>query len=259
MSETNSKEQSSGKMIKADNKMNLRELFHRVDFMIPVLVGLLIFLFCINRDIHHKNFIGINYRCTNLTFIGFGIFIISILFSRTRWKFLCGTQEYKEKVRNHKLPHKIAVSFKKFLRGEEDFWITLLGWGVLLYFVSIMIFIYIPILSFSTIFYFPNSWIGFTMTLTIIVFLLIQICGIFWLLFLFIYPFIFTFSIIKSSLRHTMVYVILACVTVLFFVIFHIIILISVGIGVTIILNTPLIFTFIKIKSSLLILINQYY
>lgn len=159
-----------------------------------------------------------------------------------------------------KLPHDIIVSFKKFFKGEENFWVTLLGWGVGFYFVSIWVFICAPILVFTSIFHFPNLWTGFAIIYEIVSSLIIQIFGILWLIFLFIYPFIFIFSIIKSSLKHGVVYVVLAFLVALIVIAYHSFIILShIGIYAAAFLNAPIILIFSKIKSSLFILINQYY
>ncbi len=113
MSETNSKEQSSGEMIKINSKMNLRELFRKVDFVIPSIIGLLLLCFCIYEDfIHNKTFIGIYNGYSSLTLGGVGMMFSAIFISYYKWKFFYGTEDYREMMRQkHKeRPSKILFS-----------------------------------------------------------------------------------------------------------------------------------------------------
>ncbi len=125
-----------------------------------------------------------------------------------------------------KLPHNIIVSFKKFLRGEEDFWITLLGWGMGFYFISIntvryVAYFYIFCLKFFMPLVNDNIFGVFKTILFVIISIIVQICGFYVLILYFIYPLIFIFSLIRSSLRNTFVYVVFAYVVVIIFVPFH--------------------------------------
>jgi hypothetical protein len=139
-----------------------------------------------------------------------------------------------------KLPHNIIVSFRKFLRGEEDFWITLLGWGMGFYFVNLAIF------YFCFLLYIESFFLG--MTVFIIDLVMMQIIGIWSLCFFFVYPFIFIFSLLKSSLRNAVVYVILAFVVILPLLLLYIA-LYSGIIYLIVVLNSPLLLVLNYTKS----------
>jgi hypothetical protein len=111
MSETNFKKQSS-EMIKINNKMNLRDLFRKVGFIIPSIVGLLFFCFCVYEDfIHDKTFIGRYNGYGSLTLGGVAFMFTAISISYYRWKFFYGTEEYREVMRQkHKeMPSRIVL------------------------------------------------------------------------------------------------------------------------------------------------------
>jgi hypothetical protein len=105
MSEINFKGQSSGEMIKINDKMNLRDLFRKVDFVLILIAGLLFLGFCVYQDfIHNKTFIGRHYSYRSLTDCGIGIMMVFGVFSYGRWKFVYGTEEYRQKVRKNIRP-----------------------------------------------------------------------------------------------------------------------------------------------------------
>jgi hypothetical protein len=105
MSETNSKEQSSGEMIKINNKMNLRELFRRVDFVLILIAGMLFLGFCVYQDfIHDKTFIGRHDGYRSVSDCGIGIMIVFGIFAHGRWKFVYGSEEHRQKVRKNMRP-----------------------------------------------------------------------------------------------------------------------------------------------------------
>ena len=118
-------------------------------------------------------------------------------------------------------PKKICVairnSYFRSLRGEENFWVVVFGWGVLLYVGSFFIgfwSIKLPLLLIKhkiNIFLLPKIW-PFILT----------IVGVLGIIFVFIYPFTFAFCIMRSSFRSDSAYIVLASIFVIIFTLFHI-------------------------------------
>jgi hypothetical protein len=149
-------------------------------------------------------------------------------------------------------------SFKRFVKGKENFWITLLGWGIGFYGLCVIIIQHIAQFSLSIYFYKYLGNSGMIAVLVkigiILVCTIIQIFGIIWLFLAFIYPFIFIFSLIRSSLRDTVVYVIFAVMVAIIFIIFHILLFFMSIKAMFLIgaINAPVIFIFYKIQSFFL-------
>lgn len=107
---------------------------------------------------------------------------------------------------------KLKDSAVKSWRGEEKLWKVFLGWGILLYVVSIFV-------GLQTIAFYNNfrnyEFIFFLKPF----FLLISILGF---ILIFIYPIIFTVSILKCSLKSKLIIKVLVAVLLILFSIFHI-------------------------------------
>jgi hypothetical protein len=143
-------------------------------------------------------------------------------------------------------------SFRKFLRGEEDFWITLLGWGIGFYIILIVIFIAVIPLFLQFTVLTSNLWDVAKIILFGLFMVAIQLCGILWFLLLIVYPFIFIFSLVKSSLKHSIIYKIFACFMVFVFLILHFGVIRFLAVALTILLNSPAILLFKQIQSFFL-------
>lgn len=125
----------------------------------------------------------------------------------------------------------IRDSYYRALRGEENFWAVLLGWGVLLYVASFFIgfwAIKLPIILAVT---FPNNDPRFLYYIHAVILNFIATSG---LILVFIYPFIFAYSLIKISKRDVALFI-LAILIIVAFIYFHLVasqIFLGVSIGI---------------------------
>jgi hypothetical protein len=117
MSEADFKEQS---MIKIKNKLSLRELFRRIDFVFILIAGLLFLGFCVYQDfIHDQTFIGRHDGYMSITDCGIGVLMLAGIFAHARWKFVYGSEEYRQKIRANFKRHRSREEIRKgyIMRG----------------------------------------------------------------------------------------------------------------------------------------------
>lgn len=117
----------------------------------------------------------------------------------------------------------IKSSYFKSLKGEENFWVVLLGWGVGVYVLSISIgFSVFPVLKFLSLELSAN--LSSEVILKIaqdLIFMPVGMIGALGMILIFVYPFLFVFSLVKCASNCSLVYLIFSILLSLIFSALH--------------------------------------
>jgi hypothetical protein len=112
-----------------------------------------------------------------------------------------------------KLGGMIKRSYFRFIKGEENFWVVLFGWGALFYTLSLIVSFYTFMINLLVFLNIPF--------LKFVIFFLDGVVESMGVIMVFIYPVVLLVSLIKSSRKYSFVYTTLAIMFLTLFLLIH--------------------------------------